>query len=185
MKAVIEQVLSEIMACVKQVPPEVLIQAADLIESAPRIFVAGAGRSGLCMKAFGMRLMHMGKTVHVVGETTTPGIMAGDLLVIGSGSGQTASLVAIAEQAQRKEAKVMLFTVNAASPLAKLADHQIVIPAPSYRAYEGGHNLTSVQPLGTLFEQSMLILCDSLILGLMQRMGVNVVEMFERHANLE
>jgi hypothetical protein len=31
----------------------------------------------------------------------------------------------------------------------------------------------------------MLILCDSLILGLMQRMGVNVVEMFERHANLE
>ncbi len=185
MKAVIEQVLSEITACVKQVPPEGLLQAADLIEAAPRIFVAGAGRSGLCMKAFGMRLMHMGKTVHVVGETTTPGIMAGDLLVIGSGSGQTASLLTIAEQAQRKQAKVMLFTVNAASPLAKLADHQIVIPAPSYRAYEGGHNLTSVQPLGTLFEQSMLILCDSLILGLMQRMGVNVVEMFERHANLE
>jgi 6-phospho-3-hexuloisomerase len=185
MKAVIEQVLSEIKACVKQVPPESLIQAADLIESAPRVYVAGAGRSGLCMKAFGMRLMHMGKTVHVVGETTTPGIMAGDLLVIGSGSGQTASLLTIAEQAQRKEAKVMLFTVNAASPLAKLVDHRIVIPAPSYRAYEGGHNLTSVQPLGTLFEQSMLILCDSLILGLMQRMGVNVVEMFERHANLE
>jgi 6-phospho-3-hexuloisomerase len=185
MKEVIEQALSEITACVKQVPVEGLIQAADLIESAPRIFVAGAGRSGLCMKAFGMRLMHMGKTVHVVGEPTTPGIMTGDLLVIGSGSGKTASLLAMAEQAHRKEAKLMLFTVDAASPLAKLADHRIVIPAPSYRAYESGHDLKSVQPLGTLYEQSMLILCDSLILGLMQRTGVNVATMFERHANLE
>jgi 6-phospho-3-hexuloisomerase len=137
------------------------------------------------MKAFGMRLMHMGKTVHVVGETTTPAITAGDLLVIGSGSGQTASLMAIAGQAQRKEAKILLFTVAANSPLANLSDHRIVINAPSYRAYEGGHNLTSVQPLGTLFEQAMFILCDSLILGLMQRMGTSPVEMFERHANLE
>jgi 6-phospho-3-hexuloisomerase len=185
MKDVTEQVLSEITACVKQVSAESLIQAAELIESAPRIFVAGAGRSGLCMKAFGMRLMHMGKTVHVVGETTTPAITAGDLLIIGSGSGQTASLMAIAGQAQRREAKILLFTVDANSPLANLADHRIVINAPSYRAYEGGHNLTSVQPLGTLFEQAMFMLCDSIVLGLMQRMGTSPVEMFERHANLE
>jgi D-arabinose 5-phosphate isomerase GutQ len=39
--------------------------------------------------------------------------------------------------------------------------------------------------MGTLFEQSMFILCDSLILGLMQRTGVNAAQMFERHANLE
>ena len=43
----------------------------------------------------------------------------------------------------------------------------------------------SVQPLGTLFEQSLLILCDSLILELMQRSGIGAAQMLERHANLE
>ena len=137
------------------------------------------------MKAFGMRLMHTGKTVHVVGETTTPSISEADLLIIGSGSGRTASLLAMAGQAQRRKAKILLFTTDANSPLAELADHRVVIPAPSYMAYEGGHTLTSVQPLGTLFEQVMFILCDSLVLGLMQRTGVSAVQMFERHANLE
>jgi 6-phospho-3-hexuloisomerase len=185
MNDVIEQVLSEITACVQRVPAESLALAGEMIESAPRIFVAGAGRSGLCMKAFGMRLMHMGKVVHVVGETTTPAIAAGDLLVVGSGSGRTSSLLAMAGQAQKRGAKILLFTTNAASPLAEMSDHHVVISAPSYKPYEGGHDLTSVQPLGTLFEQSMLILCDSLILGSMQQTGVNAVQMFERHANLE
>jgi 6-phospho-3-hexuloisomerase len=185
MNDVIGQVLSELTACVKQVPAESLVHAGELIESASRIFVAGAGRSGLCMKALGMRLMHMGKMVHVVGETTTPAIAAGDLLVVGSGSGRTSSLLAMAGQAKKREAKILLFTTDAASPLAGMADHRVVIPAPSYMAYEGGHTLTSVQPLGTLFEQAMFILCDSLVLGLMQRTGVSAVQMFARHANLE
>jgi 6-phospho-3-hexuloisomerase len=66
-----------------------------------------------------------------------------------------------------------------------LADDRVVIPAPSLKTAEGISALVSVQPLGSLFEQSMLILCDSLILGLMQRTGVNTGQMFERHANLE
>ncbi len=71
------------------------------------------------------------------------------------------------------------------SPLAELADHRIVIPAPSLKADEGEPGHTSVQPMGTLFEQSLLILCDSLVLGMMQRTGVNSAQMFKRHANLE
>ncbi len=185
MDVVTEQVLTELTACVRQVRAESLVQAGELIESAARIFVAGAGRSGLCMRALGMRLMHMGKTVHVVGETTTPSITAADLLIIGSGSGRTASLLSMAGKARRSKAMILLFTTDAASPLAEMADHCVVIPAPSYMAYEGSPRLTSVQPLGTLFEQSMFILCDSLILTLMQRMGVSAVEMLERHANLE
>ena len=185
MDDVIEQVLSEITACLRQVRAESLVQAGEMIESACRIFVAGAGRSGLCMRAVGMRLMHLGKTVYVVGETTTPSIAAADLLIVGSGSGRTASLLSMARQAQRKEARILLFTTDAASPLADMADHRIVIRAPSYRAYEDGPVLPSVQPLGTLFEQSMFVLCDSLILRLMQRTGVSAIEMFERHANLE
>jgi len=180
MEFVTEQVLTEVVACVHQIPAESLVQAAMLMETAPRIFVAGVGRSGLFMRAFGMRLMHLGKTVYVVGETITPGITAADLLILGSGSGRTTGLLGVAEMARRQGAKILLFTTDAASPLAELADHQIVIPAPSFKEAEG-----SVQPMGSLFEQSLLILCDSLILKLMQRGGVDAAQMLERHANLE
>jgi 6-phospho-3-hexuloisomerase len=181
----IEQILAEVVDCVRQVSAESLAHAASLIECSPRIFVAGAGRSGLCMRAFGMRLMHLGKNIHVVGETTTPGIAATDLLVLGSGSGRTSSLCAMAEQARRLGAQILLFTTDAGSPLARLSNLQVIIPAPSFRVPGKTHDSISVQPLGTLFEQSMLIVCDSLILELMLRTGVSAVQMFEHHANLE
>jgi 6-phospho-3-hexuloisomerase len=185
MDAILEQVLAEITACIGQVPAESLAEAVSLVDAAPRVFVAGAGRSGLCMKALGMRLMHLGKTVHVVGETTTPGISVGDLLIIGSGSGRTASLLTMAGLARNRGAKILLFTTDATSPLAELADQQVIIPAPSYKMADRARDLISVQPLGTLFEQSLLILCDCLILRLMQQTGVGAAQMFERHANLE
>jgi 6-phospho-3-hexuloisomerase len=183
--AVIEQILSEVADCVRQVSAESLTQAGALIESSSRIFVAGAGRSGLCMRAFGMRLMHLGKTVYVVGETTTPSILATDLLILGSGSGRTTSLLAMTEQAWRQGAQVLVFTTDATSPLAELSNLRVVIPAPSFRVTDEAHDSKSTQPLGTLFEQSMFILCDSLILGLMQRTGISAAQMLERHANLE
>jgi 6-phospho-3-hexuloisomerase len=179
-ESMLEQILSEVIACVRQVSAESLTQAKMLMETAPRIFVAGVGRSGLCMRALGMRLMHLGKTVYVVGETITPSIAADDLLILGSGSGRTTGLLALAEKARNQGAQIMLFTTDVTSPLAELADHRIVIPAPSLRDAEG-----SLQPMGSLFEQSLLILCDSLILELMQRSGVDAAQMLERHANLE
>ncbi|RPI95449.1 MAG: 6-phospho-3-hexuloisomerase [Chloroflexi bacterium] len=181
----IERILSEVADCVRQVSTESLIQAAALMDSSPRIFVAGAGRSGLCMRAFAMRLMHLGKTVYVAGETTTPSVAAADLLILGSGSGRTASLLAMAEQARRRGAQVLLFTTDAGSPLAELSDLRVIIPAPSFRVTDEVHDALSIQPLGTLFEQTMFVLCDSLIVGLMQRTGVSAAQMFERHANLE
>jgi len=180
MESMLEQVLSEVTACVRQVSADSLTQAALLLETAPRIFVAGAGRSGLCMRALGMRLMHLGKTVYVVGETTTPSIAAEDLLILGSGSGRTTGLLVMAEKARSQGAQILLFTTDVTSPLAGLADHRIVIPAPSLRGAVG-----SLQPMGSLFEQALLILCDSLILKLMQRTGIDAAQMLQRHANLE
>jgi 6-phospho-3-hexuloisomerase len=184
-KPLSEQILVEVTACVRQVPAESLAHAGTLMETAPRIFVAGAGRSGLCMRALGVRLMHLGKAVYVVGETTTPSIAADNLLILGSGSGRTAGLLALAGQARRRDARILLFTTDATSPLAELADYQVIIPAPSLTAPERVRGLISVQPLGTLFEQSLLLLCDSIIMDLMQRGGINTAQMLARHANLE
>ena len=184
--AAIEQVLAEVAACARQTSGESLAQAAVLMETAPRIFVAGAGRSGLCMRALGMRLMHLGKTVYVVGETTTPSIGAEDLLIVGSGSGQTAGLLAMTEQARKHGATSLLFTADETSPMAGLADHLVVIRAPLLKdGEEGEHISITVQPLGTLFEQCLLILCDTLIVELKQRSGTSAAQMSGRHTNLE
>ena len=185
MDSLIRQVFSELEACVSQICVESLAQALALIESTPRIFVTGAGRSGLCMRAFGMRLMHLGKTVYVVGETTTPGIVAKNLLILGSGSGRTASLLAMARQARSCDAKILLFTAAASSPMAELADQLVIIPAPSLGMDEGERDHPSIQPMGTLFEQALLILCDGLILELMRQIRVSAEHMLGRHANLE
>jgi len=185
MDAVIEQVLADVKACVNQVSTEGLLQAGLLLENSSRIFVAGAGRSGLCMRALAMRLMHLKKTVFVVGDTTTPGLVAADLLILGSGSGQTASLLLMAEKARLLGAKILLFTTDSNSHLAKLADHLVIIPAPSLKKSINGDGSASVQPMGTLFEQALLILGDSLTLWLMERTNVSAMQMLERHANLE
>ena len=185
MDALIRQVLSELETCVCQVSVESLVQALALIESAPRIFVAGAGRSGLCMRALGMRLMHLGNTVYVAGETTTPGIAANDLLILGSGSGRTTNLLAMARKARSCGARILLFTADVTSPMEELADQVVLVSAPSLGMNEGEREQLSIQPMGTLFEQSLLILCDSLILGLMRQTGVSAAHMSGRHANLE
>ena len=139
----------------------------------------------VCARALGMRLMHLGKIVFVVGETTTPAIVEDDLLIFASGSGRTTSLLAIAEQAQCQGARILLFTTDATSPLAELADYHVTIPAPTLKDAENRRGSRSVQPMGTLFEQAFLILADSLVLELMRQNGVRAAQMLERHANLE
>ena len=179
------QVLAELADCVSRIPSTSITEAAILIEEAPRIFVTGAGRSGLCMRALAMRLMHLGECVFVVGETTTPSIRAGDLLIVGSGSGLTAGLLTVSEQARKQGAVILLITANPKSPLVALSNRSIIIPAVISEDGNNGDHVASVQPLGTLFEQALLILNDRIILELMQRVDVSAAQMAERHANLQ
>ena len=78
-------------------------EVVELCQKANRIFIAGAGRSGFCARGFANRMMHLGFTVYFVGETTTPSIQEGDLLIVGSGSGTTASLVSDCKKAKAKK----------------------------------------------------------------------------------
>src|SRR5579863_726500 len=59
----------------------------EAIATAKRIAIYGAGREGLQMDGFAMRLFHMGRHVHLVGDMTTPPIGPGDLLIVSSGPG--------------------------------------------------------------------------------------------------
>jgi len=166
------------------VDPERVLKLIEAIESAKRIFVVGAGRSGLMVRTFAMRLMQMGLESYVAGETTTPPISAGDLLIVGSASGETGGPVSVARIAKSPKVKVVAITVFADSTLRTLADLVVTIPAPTPKARRS-EPATSVQPMGSLFEQSLLALLDASILILMEKRRLTSDQMFQKHAVLE
>ncbi|PPF87802.1 6-phospho-3-hexuloisomerase [Subtercola sp. Z020] len=155
---------------------------ATLLTEAPRVFVLGAGRSGLALSMTAMRLMHLGLTVHVVGEVTAPAIGAGDLLLTASGSGTTHTIVRAAELATDAGATVAAISTAAASPLADLAAVVVVVPAAGKQDRSGE---ASAQYAGSLFEQSVVLLGDALFHALWMRSGASADELWPRHANLE
>ena len=134
------------------------------------------------LKAFAMRLMHLGISSHVVGETITPAISAGDLLIVGTGSGQTRTTLAIVQAASDRGAITAAITAHPDSPIAKHTDIVLEIKTP-ITGLDRSH--TSLQPPGSLFEQSLLMLCEAIVLRLMRRLGTTEEQMRARHTKLE
>jgi 6-phospho-3-hexuloisomerase len=161
---------------------------------AKRVYVIGAGRSGLVAKAFAMRLMHLGLQAYVVGETITPALSTGDAIVIFSGSGKTKTVADIAETARDIGAHICLITSNADSRIGKIADCVVIIEhhrdevtddAAEYeiRQMMGEHK--SFAPLGTLFETASMIFGDAVISRLMEITKVDENALKNRHTNIE
>lgn len=176
------QIARELSAAMEKVDPVACENFCELIFRAKKIFVAGAGRSGLAAKAFAMRLMHLGFTVYVCGEIVTPNITGDDLLLIVSGSGETGILTGIAAKARALGAAVALMTTRPESTIGRGADVVVPIPAPTPKA---GNAFASIQPMGSLFEQTCLILLDAMVIRLMELKNMDEDAMYTRHANLE
>ncbi|WP_427135764.1 6-phospho-3-hexuloisomerase [Pseudarthrobacter sp. S9] len=154
----------------------------ERIRHARRIYFVGAGRSGLVLKMAAMRLMHLGFAVHVVGETTTPAIEAGDLLIAASGSGTTSTVVKAASTAAGVGASVVSYTTDPTSSLAGLSDHVLVIAAARKTDHGAG---ISRQYSGSLFEQTLLLVTEAVFQILWDIRGTPAEELWPRHANLE
>lgn len=164
------------------------------IQSAERIYVMGAGRSGLVAKAFAMRLMHLGFISFVVGETITPAMQQKDLLVIFSGSGRTKTIADIAETAKEIGGRIALITSNRDSKISRMADVIVIIENQrdqvrdetaefEIRQMTGEHR--SFAPLGTLFETAAMVFADACISRLMEVSMIDEKELKNRHANIE
>lgn len=146
-----------------------------------KIFIAGAGRTGYIMRCFAMRLIHLGFCAYVIGDTEMIAAKAGDLLLIGSGSGETKTLRVYMEKAKQLGMKTVVFTCNRESALAREAKFSCVIRAQS--KFQDGR--ISVQPMGSLFEQQLLLLTDCITLELARRMNIDFEQLKNRHSNLE
>lgn len=179
----LSQVIKELQLVPQLISDAESEQLIHSITAANKVFVAGAGRSGFMIRSLAMRLMHMGIQAYVVGETVTPGLGKGDLLIIGSGSGETKSLISMAEKAKKLGASMALLTTSLESTIGKLADTIIKLPGapkdPSNKDYQ------TIQPMGSLFEQMLLLYGDALVLKTMELRKLTSESMFGQHANLE
>jgi len=169
---------------------------SDLIsahQNKRRVFVLGAGRSGLVAKGFAMRLMHLGFYVYVVGETITPAVETGDLLIVISGSGETKSINEMGALAKAKGTRLDSVTSNKDSTLGTISDTAVIVKGRTKMSGSGmdfmerqviGSHI-SFAPLGTMFELSTMVFLDGVIAALMEVTKKSEDDLKKKHATLE
>lgn len=158
-----------------------------------KVLVVGAGRSLLVGKSFALRLLHLGYRVYVLGDTLVPSISKGDLVLAISGSGSTKLVVTAVEAAKHAGATIALVTSFPDSPVGKLSDVILKVRGRIVGKEEGRDYFSRqilglhepLAPLGTLFEDSCVILLDAMIPVLMGKLGVTEETLKQRHANVE
>lgn len=193
MISAIEAILDNIHDAEQYLNEEDISNFIEIITTADNIFVTGAGRSGLAAKAFAMRLMHLGLSSYVVGETISPAINAGDCILAISGSGETNTIVTAAKISKNRGAKVLALTSYPESSLGQLADGlirvkgrtKVEVDDENYLKRQIKGNYTSLTPLGTAFELTSLVFLDGLVSELMETMGKTEEDLKNRHTVLE
>ena len=176
----IEYIQKKIKTILENVSESDIKKIKKLFFSSNRIFVYGAGRSGLVAKAFAIRLVHLGFQSFVIGETITGPVQKGDLVIIISGSGETIPAVMTAEIARNLKANVVSITAKKKSEIAKFADITLFISSTCKEIERKKY-----APLGTLFEASVWILLDGIIADLLASKNETEETMRSRHATLE
>ena len=179
----ITQILDEISSVLSKVELKEVEDLFSEIKAANTIVCCGAGRVGMAIKGFAMRLGHIGYKTYSLGDTTLPSIGKGDLFIVASGSGETQTIFDLVEIAKKNQSKIVLITGNSDSRMGKLADKIVKISAPSKTKKVQG--FSSIQPMTSLNEQSLAILFDAIVLFIMEKTGETHETMWNRHSNLE
>ena len=193
MKTSITAILDNIKSAENFLDEEAINKFEDIIIGSNNIFVTGAGRSGLAAKAFAMRLMHLGLSAYVVGETISPAINRDDCIVAISGSGETNTIVSAAKIAKTRGSKVLALTSYPDSTLGQLADSYILVKGRTKKEVDDENymkrqihgNYTSLTPLGTAFELTTLVFLDAIVSELMEKMEQTESDLKARHTVLE
>ena len=193
MKTSIRAILDNIESAQEFLDEEAIEKFEDIIINSKNIFVTGAGRSGLAAKAFAMRLMHLGLSAYVVGETISPAIYGDDCIIAISGSGETNTIVSAAKIAKKRGSKVLALTSYPESTLGQLADSYILVKGRTKKEVDDENymkrqihgNYTSLTPLGTAFELTTLVFLDAIVSELMEKMEQTESDLKARHTVLE
>ena len=193
MKTSIKAILDNIQSAEDYLDEESIDKFEDIIIQSKNVFVTGAGRSGLAAKAFAMRLMHLGLSAYVVGETISPAIYEDDCIIAISGSGETNTIVSAARIAKNRGSKVLAVTSYPESTLGQLADSYVLVKGRTKKEVDDENymkrqihgNYTSLTPLGTAFELTTLVFLDAIVSELMEKMHQTESDLKARHTVLE
>lgn len=176
-------VLAEIRAIFECGTDDLVSSISTEIDAAKAVFVHSAGRTGLVLRGFVMRLHHLGLPGHVVGDMTTPPIGPGDLLVVNASTGDLPSGIAHMQTARRAGARILVITAAQGGAALLLADKVATLRAQTMLD-DAAPLSSSVLPMGSQYELALFLLCELVVLDLAQRRGISFMEMRSRHANL-
>ena len=178
-----ENILNECRLALSSISADSVTQLVDAILSADKVFFIGVGRVMLCLQAMAKRLSHLGINTIYVGQITEPAITSKDLLIVGSGSGETIIPVEIAKKARMYGVKIAHIGSNPQSSLREMTDIFLRIPVRTRNHFPG--EIDSDQPMTSLFEQSLFLLGDAIAKMIIVRKNINIEELWQYHANLE
>lgn len=184
-KTMYEAILEEHRKVYESLNQQGLREFIDTVKAHERIFLIGVGREGLVTRAFAMRLMHMGKEIHWIWDDTTPGIQKGDLVIATLGDGQIGHINYVCERAKEAGAYIYVVTGSPSGRTAKeVADAVFFLPAAVYRGTDDV--VPSMQPMGNLFEQCLLITFDMIVMTIVEETPeLSFEKMSCRHRNVE
>lgn len=148
-----------------------------------RVLVMGVGRVLISLKAWVKRMKHLGIDINYVGDETELPVHEGDLLIVGSSSGESKLPVAIAKIAKGLGVHVAYVGCMPDSTIAKMADSRLLLRGRT--KFPTANEYPSKQPMSTLFEQELYLLGDVIALEIMERRGWTEEDVKDRHANLE
>lgn len=153
------------------------------IQQAKAVFFSAQGRSGFILRCFCMRLMHLGFQVYFCGETITPAVADGDLLIVMSGSGETPSTLEAVKSAKTHKGATYGILGNPDSAIAVLVDEYIHIPGTTKLRRRS--EPFSLQMAGSLFEQSTFLFLEAVVLELYLNRKKDIGDISSRHAVIE
>jgi len=179
-----EIILQELGDAMSRLQEEQLDSLAEaLLTSDSKVLCVGVGRVMISLKAWVKRLRHLGIHINYVGSESEDPVGTGDLVLVASASGESIFPVQIAKKAKSVGAKVFYIGCTPGSSVDCLADGRLLVAGRT--KFSGPEDLVSIQPMSTLFEQQLYLLCDSLALEIMERKGLTEESVKHYHANLE
>lgn len=176
-------ILGEIQSALNGVDQNALEHLVVDVQTADDVFFIGVGRVMLSLEAICKRLAHLGIKAHCVGDITEPAIKKEDLLIVGSGSGESIVPVAIAKKAKELGAKVVHIGSNPNGCVNQYTDYMVRVPVQT-RLYLPDE-IKSAQIMTSLFEQTLLLLGDVVAQMIAEERQTNFNELWKFHANLE
>ena len=179
----IDSILEETRLLLQSLSDDAVEDLISGIEAANAIFCSAQGRSGYVLRCFCMRLMHLGYRVYYCGETITPASGEGDMLVVLSGSGETASTLDSVQIARKRGAKIFGILGHLSTRIAPLADHSIHLPGTTKLRRDS--EPVSSQMAGSLFEQAAFIFLEAVVLALSKNREEAIDSELRLHAVIE